>query len=62
MGSLFSRSSHKVPKMSLEKDLECLKTDPGLLTIPNDSCEPMLKVNKRRLSQYSQKKSIPTKV
>jgi hypothetical protein len=48
--------------MSLEKDLECLKTDPGLLTIPNDSCEPMLKVNKRRLSQYSQKKSIPTKV
>jgi hypothetical protein len=41
--------------MSLEKDLTCLKTDTGLLTIPNDSSEPMLNVNKRRLSYQSKK-------
>jgi 3-deoxy-D-manno-octulosonic acid (KDO) 8-phosphate synthase len=43
IGSLFTRSNSKAPRMS-ENDFTGLKVDPGLNTISNDYREPMLEI------------------
>ena len=50
MGSLFSRSSSKAPNMTSAKKLS-MRVDPSLLTITNDSSEPLLNSKSRRLGQ-----------